>query len=247
MLNPVKKNTVVYEIIDRIIATIVAGEITPGQRLPSERDLAEVLCVSRSSIREALKILEFNKVITIKPGHGAFLLHTPIDEQNLLYAKTPIGLDNPVVQRIELRLILEPVVARLVAANVTEDELKVFENIVNNMEVLVNEHATSGFALEDLNFHYFCAQCTRNEALFKIMKEQCIGPHHIIAFGNVLNLEEESFEQHKLILKAFKAHDVDLAENLMREHMYYSMDKNLTATSTPYARERFAVISGKLK
>ena len=68
------KNTKVYEtVISQLKEKICSGELGPGKLLPPERTLADMMGVSRASIREALKILEYMGLIKCKPGEGTFI------------------------------------------------------------------------------------------------------------------------------------------------------------------------------
>src|SRR5690606_18658256 len=82
---PIQKQRVSHLIIQQIRSSVEAGEIGAGDRLPSERDLAESLAVSRSAVREAFSVLEASGLIKITPGVGVFL--TDASGQQLLLAR----------------------------------------------------------------------------------------------------------------------------------------------------------------
>src|SRR5690625_329810 len=74
MFRPIKRRKRVYEnIIDQIKIAIEEGRIKPGDKLPSERQLAEKLNVARTSVKEAITVLESSGVVTVRPGVGMFL------------------------------------------------------------------------------------------------------------------------------------------------------------------------------
>src|SRR5690625_5647709 len=73
-LKPIKKNNKIYQnIIRQVKDSIENGNILPGDKLPSERALAEMLNVSRTSVKEAITVLESSGIITVRPGVGMFL------------------------------------------------------------------------------------------------------------------------------------------------------------------------------
>ena len=123
MLNPVKNIKVYEAIIEQIKDSVKNGELKSGDKLPSERELAEKLQVSRTSVREALKALSMLGLIDSKHGDGNFIksnvedcLLEPLSVVFLL-----IGNRNEEI--FQLRRIIEPEAAAIAANNITEYEL----------------------------------------------------------------------------------------------------------------------------
>ncbi len=76
IFKPIKTKKIYEEVVDQLKMMLTAGELKPGDKLPSERDMAESLGVSRASVREALTTLEAIGILEIKPGEGTFVKHT---------------------------------------------------------------------------------------------------------------------------------------------------------------------------
>ena len=227
-----KKSTVVNSIISEIVSMIKIGVLKPGDKLPSERQLSETLDVSRTSVRTALQHLSYNKIVEIIPGKGTFVL------DNAKYIKNvdpAVSLNNTVAindidnykQRLECRLLIEPIAARLAALNATSEQIKELEAIIERMQIYLDTSTLGGLYIEEVAFHNCIASSTGNQYIEEITKGYCISINHqVISYGSIPNLEEESFTQHKAITNAIRDRNAELAEKRMREHIIYSYEQN---------------------
>src|SRR5918997_1387400 len=96
------------QVADRIAADIRAGRLAPGERLPSERDLARALEVGRASVREAIAALQVAGIVETRPGAGSFVASGAAERRREEHDPSPSDL-------LEAREWLEPAVARLAA------------------------------------------------------------------------------------------------------------------------------------
>jgi DNA-binding FadR family transcriptional regulator len=250
MFTPLKRTSIAYEIITHFRYLIRSGAIKIGDRLPDERRMAEELCVSRSSLREAMKILAFNKIVEVRPGCGTFLRASPLQltEQMNGQGSTDAFTQDPAafVRTLEIRMMIEPPTARLAATYITDEELAELDAIVERMSGMLSPTLAGGYAMEDLNFHYTYPKAARNPLLHKMICDYSIaGGHHAVLFGQVPHLEEGSFVQHKAIVEAFRRRDPDAAEHLLREHIYFAFRMNLHYIHEFGSRERLDAIVGR--
>ena len=101
-LTPIARRSIADDVFDQIAGDVLQGEVAPGEALPSERRLAEVLGVSRPSVREALKRLETDHLVVSYPRRGTFATVVDITELAAIS---------------EIRELLEPLAARRAAEN----------------------------------------------------------------------------------------------------------------------------------
>lgn len=118
---------------DRIKQMICSGEYLPGEKLPNEQELMDTLNVSRSTVREAIKQLESQNILTIQRGVGTYVSEVP----GLM--EDPFGLlFIPEMERtldlLNLRLMIEPHVAAELCSHITEEELQELTNLANETE-----------------------------------------------------------------------------------------------------------------
>jgi GntR family transcriptional repressor for pyruvate dehydrogenase complex len=110
-------------IAERITATIANGSLRPGDRLPSEPDLARQLQVGRTSLREALKKLATLGVIEVVRGKGTFVREPPADDPTTQYVKWGVEDGFALTELLEVRISLESTAAGLACARASADEL----------------------------------------------------------------------------------------------------------------------------
>src|SRR4051794_16464112 len=141
------------QIAERLAADIRAGVLGPGERLPSERDLARTLEVSRASVREAIASLQVAGVVDTRKGAGTFVAAVPATEGEV-HDASPSAV-------LEARAQLEPAVARLAAAPAVPDETA--QRLLERMEAQPGDIAT--WNLSARLFHRQLAAMTANPVL----------------------------------------------------------------------------------
>jgi DNA-binding FadR family transcriptional regulator len=148
------------QIAERLAADIRSGLLAPGERLPSERELARSLEVSRASVREALAALQLSGVVETRPGAGTFVTaEPPATTTAPQHDASPSAV-------LEARLQLEPAVARLAAARAQPDPA--VENLLQAMEAATDPSDPSARATwnaSDRLFHRQLAAMTGNPVL----------------------------------------------------------------------------------
>jgi len=160
MLNDIKIETIPEKIASEILKLISKGKLKAGDTLPSERKLSEILNVSRSSVREALKYLEVSGFIKTHPGKRTIVKNIT---ENLI--QNPIEIlikkdEEKIIELTKVRAFLEAYGAREAAINRTEEDLKELQLIIEKMEkdlqVNIIDFKT------DFSFHMAIANATKN-------------------------------------------------------------------------------------
>ncbi|WP_394872859.1 FadR/GntR family transcriptional regulator [Clostridium butyricum] len=217
MLNPVKNIKVYEAIIEQIKDSVKNGELKSGDKLPSERELAEKLQVSRTSVREALKALSMLGLIDSKHGDGNFIksnvedcLLEPLSVVFLL-----IGNRNEEI--FQLRRIIEPEAAAIAANNITEYELNELRLI--NEKIKESSDTESGAEL-DRKFHYKIVKSSGNNILSTIMFSVSVLVEKYIDNSHIHNSNKDIvYSQHEDIYIALKEHNAEKAFNLVKKHL----------------------------
>jgi GntR family transcriptional repressor for pyruvate dehydrogenase complex len=163
----VRKTKVYHEIVDQIKELITEGRIKPGDRLPPERELAELFKASRNSVRDAIRVLEQMGLIESRQGDGTYVRTLSPEELAeplalcLLQSRTQMG------ELWEVRRVLEPALAESAAARITEEELDELESVLDAQRQKVQ----AGFIglEEDAAFHQGIAEAARNAVMLRVM------------------------------------------------------------------------------
>jgi GntR family transcriptional repressor for pyruvate dehydrogenase complex len=201
-------------VTDAIIGLIRSGELKPGMRLPSEPQLVEMTGISRSSVREAVRGLQTMGLLEIRRGQGTFVRE--IESSSAVDAQMLLLLDNRQVllDLMEVRQALEPLIARLAAEHANEDDVEAMRAALAQMtESQFGEH----WRPAHLAFHSALVNATRNTLLMKIWSLVTI---FLKDSPLVTASRPENDEQvHKGILEAVSANDPAAAVEAMSIHI----------------------------
>ena len=150
----------------KVKTMIIQREMKPGDRLPTEKELADLFGVSRSTLREAMKFLRAENVVVIRQGSGTFVsAGTGIGED-------PLGLhftnQEKLIQNLfETRMLIEPQIAGLACQRATPQDVRNLQLLVTEMDRSeVNSPASAEL---DVQFHTAVAECTHNEVLIRVV------------------------------------------------------------------------------
>lgn len=207
---------------------IHTGELKRGERLPSERELSERLGVSRTVVREAIKMLRASGYVKVRMGVGSFVTEDPINilEDQLSYSKDPES--KKIADLHQVREVLEPAVAALAAQNATAEDIRKMEAAVQEME----QNLSNGYRYieADKLFHIALAEATKN-SIFTILLNSIVD---LLQEARRLAIStpgsgERSSRYHRRILEAVKNREAEEAFNAMSEHMQQTeRDTNAT-------------------
>jgi len=205
--------------VTEAIKEIIESEnLQPGDKLYSENQLSQRLEVSRSSIREAVRMLEVTGIVSVYQGKGIFI-NDPDDNE------TPMKrwvVDNTrlLKEHFEIRSLLEPHAAREAAENSSEKDIEsltlVYNEFCKDLKLRNIEKAISS----DSAFHQLVAKISKNRTLSVLMKTmgQTLNEGWIASLNTPGRLELTVVE-HGVILAAISAHDPAAAEEAMRLHL----------------------------
>jgi DNA-binding FadR family transcriptional regulator len=206
-----------YRVVaDRIQAVIRDQQIKPGERLPSERDLAAQLSVSRASLREALIALELSGVIEVRGGSGVYVSEIPEPEATSLPEAGPGPFEV-----LSARRLIEAEITAIAARVATDSAIDAILAAVEEME---RHHANKSHnELADRNFHLAIARATGNSALVGVMQylwdQRGRLWHKLKEHFQTEELRQETLSDHRRILAAIAAHDPAEARRAMRAHL----------------------------
>jgi GntR family transcriptional repressor for pyruvate dehydrogenase complex len=241
---PPRKRRLSDSITEQIERLIVEGQLTPGDALPSERDLAQQLGVSRPSLREALLVLESRGLVQAKRGGGFGVTDvtgpTITDPLVHLLQRHPSTIDDV----LELRHGLECVAAYFAAIRATDADAKRLREMSAAMKKRRNVRDPFEDADLDVDFHMAIAEASHNVALVHVMRGLFnLMRSNMIRSREVLYRQPENValldEQHAEIVKAIVARDHDAARAAANLHLSF-IQNSLREIAAP-ARKRAGV------
>ncbi len=224
MFKPInqKSESIYQRVVTELKTAIVQGKLKPGDRLPSERDLAEMLGVSRTSLREALKLLAASGLVTIKHGQGVFIAEQEQDTyvrkfvDHLFIDKTKIA------ELFAIRKVLEVQAASWAAEHGTSDQKQMLIDIVlaTRAKIKGNQEDLSILAEHDSVFHNTLAIATNNSVLIDVMYSllDLLGDSRFQAM-QVPSRPHRSLSEHEEVAQAIYMGDTERAKATMLNHL----------------------------
>jgi GntR family transcriptional regulator, transcriptional repressor for pyruvate dehydrogenase complex len=208
----------VYEEVARQIRCRILEKLRPGDKLPPERELAETLSVSRSSVRDAIRSLELLGLVDPRSGSGTLVCEISTDRVVNPLANALAHRRQWVIELLDFRKMLEPSLASRAAKRASPAEIAEMEEILVRQEEKVRrgEIATD----QDAEFHYGVAMASDNSVVLKVLD---------IVMDLLLETRERSLQVggrpqkslvgHRRILAAIKRRNASAAEDAMRQHI----------------------------
>lgn len=227
MFNSIANKKVYEQVIEQIQQNILAGDLKKGDKLPSERELCELMNISRASVREAIRVLEAMGVIESIHGEGNFICTNP--EKSLLQPLSMIfRLNNGKSQDIfELRKVLEIESSRLAANRATNIDCRELFNIVNQMEEeTLNENRNEILVKLDKEFHNKLASMSKNYLIECLFTTSSMLFEKFIEDARCEIIKKDSADklllcQHREICDAIINKNEELSIKAMKDHMDY--------------------------
>jgi DNA-binding GntR family transcriptional regulator len=183
---------------------ILDGSYKPSQKL-TEIELSEVIGASRNTIKKALLKLEQENLVEIEQNKGAFIKSFTLDE---------------IINYLEIREVLEGLVARTAAKNISDAELEHMEEILQQMDSYLKQNRFDEYSNLNKEFHQIIYQASKNPQAVEIVNviRTQLSRYH---FRTILipGRNQNSFQEHNKIFEALKSHDEKLAQEAVMNHV----------------------------
>jgi len=213
----VRRNKV-YEEVAKQIERLILKKLKPGDKLPSERELAESLRVSRSSIRDAIRGLELMGLVEPRQGTGTIVREVSVETVINPFADALKRRQELVSELLDFRKMLEPPLAARAATHAAPEEISEMEEILQRQEQ--KQKQGDAAIAEDTEFHYSVALASGNSVVLKVLDVLM----DLLRDTRQRSLQVEGRAQkslagHRRILAAIKRHDAEAAKSAMRRHI----------------------------
>jgi GntR family transcriptional repressor for pyruvate dehydrogenase complex len=211
-----------YKVYIQIRDAIAAGRYQSGDKLPTENEFAEIFQVSRTSVREALKLLSGQGLVTVKRGLGAYVARDQgrsyaTDLQNIMLHEK-----KNILELIQIRKILESEAAAWAARAAQPEDINNMEHLLSVAEAMIRDPKFNRQKLNRINtdFHYALVKATGNSTLEKVMSSLM----EMLTEVRDITLQlpgrhSGSVAGHRELLEAIKAGDSIRAKAAMDKHL----------------------------
>ena len=221
-LRPLRRQALFERVVAAVLEFVESNRLEPGDKLPSERELAAALGVGRSSVREAVATLRANGMVEARHGEGLYLRRTtPAPVRVAIADSHETSLELPYIW--ETRQALESQCARIAASRATPDDLAELDTA---LEVMADEIARGLPGIEgDRRFHLGVARASHNPVLAGLLEgvREALDRTSSKSLGRP-GQPARSLADHRLILAAIRAHEPADAGDAMLVHLVGTTD-----------------------
>lgn len=218
-LIPIRSTRIHEEISEQFKRAIYARKLLPGDKLPSERELADRFHTSRVSVREALRALEHFGLLVIKRGaHGGAFIAQAQSAPITASLSMMLRLGATSVHHLtEARVLLEPDIARLAAKRATKEDIEKLAALISEQERALESGSAHQY---DLKFHRFVAEASKNPVLRLVMNSVAdLIVEAIASLDLTLNVRRHVTSFHRQVFSAIQNRDGEKAYDLMLRHV----------------------------
>jgi GntR family transcriptional repressor for pyruvate dehydrogenase complex len=239
MLKVIKKTRIYEEVVGQLHQLIDAGKLKAGDRLPSERELADTFRVSRSSVREAIKTLENEGMVISRPGSGTFITAVNVEAIIPSLASLLSRGKDALLDLFEMRRLVEPSIAALAAERATPADILRLKEICTEQERQIRRDTSA--VDSDAAFHLTIGRATHNSALQRLVASivEILKPIREKSLQTP-GRAHKSLASHREILVAIERHDPALARQAMQQHIQ-AVEQNVLAPTAQTRRRRSPV------
>jgi GntR family transcriptional repressor for pyruvate dehydrogenase complex len=219
-LGAVRRVGLTEQLIEKLESLVLKGVLSAGEQLPSERELARLLSVSRASVRQALKVLQVMGVLEVQHGSGNYL--SDAAEEIL---KVPARILVPLrgltqAELFEVRRSMEAEAAAAAAERATPKDIQAMRIELDGMRA--NDRDRVLYGTHDLAFHNAIAVASSNRCFIWFLSLANKVLYQALLRRPMSNSMKRSIEEHENILRAIEARDPELARNAMLKHVSYA-------------------------
>jgi GntR family transcriptional repressor for pyruvate dehydrogenase complex len=205
----------VDEVIQRLKSRLLSGEFKIGEKLPTEAALAADFGIGRTTLREAVRVLEHSGLLVVRHGSGTYL--RALTDTGGLSTRLRQGR---VMEVLEVRRALEIEMARMAAAHRTESALAALRVCLNGMRLSLNRQDERSFLDADMEIYRILAAGTGNSLLVDIHNSFSealrLALTQVVAIPGVMT---NCLSRHEQLYDAISAKDADLAEAIAKSHL----------------------------
>ncbi len=216
-MKEIQRISITDSVVDSIRELITSGEYIAGDKLPTEMTLCSNLKVSRTCVREALRVLQALGYVDMLPGKGAFVAQPKTNEAE----KNWYDVENPnFYDFMDVRMAIETLAIRLSVERATDKQIHNLDEIHSRFLEANELHNMNQLIMLDELFHKEIVSFTNNELLININKQvlNCFRAYRGDSFTNEQTYKN-AVEPHSKILECFHSRDVQRAVNEMKNHL----------------------------
>jgi len=222
LFSPVRTSKVSDEVYKQLVSMIRSGRLRPGEKLPSEREMASEIGISRQSLREALYRAEIMGLIEVRQGEGSFVLSSVGRSLELPLRVLLEEQAERIFEFLEIRKVIEGWCAEKASTEATAEDLAKMGEMLEEMERNVPKQRT--WEEVDMSFHLSIAAATHNLVAMRIMEALKESFDHFFRFRKIVTKPEKKdiiWRHHSQVYEAISRGEASLARQKIVDHLEY--------------------------
>ena len=221
---PIATRKIYQYILEQFVHLVSTGVLKPGDKIPSERELAESFKVSRPSVREALRVLEIIGLIDIQPGGGAYLKEMELGPFISVVAPLMFSRDRFDLELLEFRELIEIRAIELLPNPLSAEALEPMGRAIGEMRRALQDNDVEAGALADIQFHRSLLLASNSFILQKVLELVVSLFEHAVRGGRSVVLEKQEdaaqlLHDHERIYRELASGNTDQAKKLLSSHL----------------------------
>lgn len=229
MIRPASRTTLYQEVLKQMLEAIKEGSWTPGEKIPSEMELAEQFEVGRNSIREATKSLAVFGIVDSRPGQGTFISEDALRKITNTELMNYLSDDSSWVELMQIRIMLECQNVYWAAERATSNDTKELEEVLllsTDSEEKIHPKTEENLKFHS-DFHETIARIGGNKLALRLLRS--IRSEIDAQRHEYLDLKDEDWDkmmvEHRQIVDLVKQHKPQEAAEMMKAHLMYGLEK----------------------
>lgn len=223
-LKAVARVSIKDQTLEQLKHYIMSGKVGRGERLPSERVLAEALGVGRNTVREALKVLEAVGILETRIGDGTYISARTGAGIGQILGLSLAAWGGTILEILDARRIIETEAARVAAERHTDDDLQRLQDELAAMDAAGSDFRA--YLKADMNFHRRIGEACHNSILADVLNNLIDLLENVLdeADSTELPTGAEGTGTHQAIYKAIAEGDAAAAGEIMRDHVHFTAE-----------------------
>ena len=229
MIKPASRTTLYQEVLKQMLEAVKDGTWTPGEKIPSEMELAEQFEVGRNSIREATKSLAVFGIVDSRPGQGTFISEDALRKITNTELMNYLSDDSSWVELMQIRIMLESQNVYWAAERATSNDMMELEEVLllsTDSEEKIHPKTEENLKFHS-DFHETIARIGGNKLALRLLRS--IRSEIDAQRHEYLDLKDEDWDkmmvEHRQIVDLVKKHKPREAAEMMKAHLMYGLEK----------------------
>jgi GntR family transcriptional regulator, transcriptional repressor for pyruvate dehydrogenase complex len=215
---PIERSSIAEQVAKKLLDLIRTKNLKPGDMLPTERDLAAMMQVSRPSVREAIRGLQILGVLKVRQGYGIYV--SPLDAADLLgplQFLLTLNAEN-IDALYEIRMLIDTGIAKIAAERIsTPDLLRLKQMLVVQRDLMFDPLS---FRASDLKFHTIIMEATGNPFMVRTANSlYLLGMEYRRIASETPGVLRQSLDDHEVIVAALETRDGEAASKAVARHL----------------------------